>query len=79
MVSDGDVEEAPAVPPTLEPYTFTLQAVLLVQATTMRTLEMGAEDEGEKLDTKIVDESTSCVQDELQREINVPAVVRRTS
>ena len=45
----------------------------------MRTLETGAEVEGEKLDTKIVDESTSCVQDELQREIRVPAVVRRTS
>ena len=79
MDSDGEVEVAPAVPPTLDPYTFTLQEMLLVQATTMRTLEIGAEDEGEKLDTKVVDESTSCVQDELQREINVPDVLSCTS
>jgi hypothetical protein len=79
-ISDGLVEDAPAAPPTLAPYTPTLQDTLLVHETTMRTLETGAEVEGEKPDTKlVVVESTSCVHDALQREIRVPAVVRRTS
>jgi hypothetical protein len=81
-VSDGVAEAAPAAPPTLEPYTATLHAVLLVHATTTRTLEMGEAVDGEYEDTKTVSEATSGaghVSPALQRRICVPAVVRRTS
>jgi len=55
---EGLVEDAPVAPPKLEPYTLTLQEMLLEQATTTRTLETGDTADGEKEDTKLVDEPT---------------------
>jgi len=85
-VNDGLAEDVPAPPPTLESYTPTLQDTLLVQATTTRTPEIGATVDGEKDDTKLVDESMSSAGEAaahdvppLQRSTLVPAVVKRTS